>query len=247
MKPDIQVRSGELLKEYYANYLREIRGTKESTIKHYYDALNNISRRLKTLRMIENDIYEIRDIEYLETVRNTLYADKDFVETDTRGNRMYSAGLNNYIRFARGEGFANVGESANTFDIPSVPEEPTVSTTVVWKRSGILRNQVIAMANYSCEIDSKHISFIAEKTNKPYMEGHHAIPMKFQDEFSNSLDVYANIICLCPLCHRKIHYGMRAEKEKMSHQLYEMREARLDKSGLSLSRNEFTEIVVGEH
>ena len=32
-----------VLKEYYVKYLREVRGVKESTVKHYLDALNYIS------------------------------------------------------------------------------------------------------------------------------------------------------------------------------------------------------------
>lgn len=32
-----------VLKEYYAKYLKDVRKVKESTVKHYFDALNNIS------------------------------------------------------------------------------------------------------------------------------------------------------------------------------------------------------------
>lgn len=36
-----------VLKEYFGNYLLHIRGLSESSVRHYYDALNNVSRRLK--------------------------------------------------------------------------------------------------------------------------------------------------------------------------------------------------------
>ena len=33
-----------VLKEYYAKYLKDVRKVSDSTVKHYFDALNNISR-----------------------------------------------------------------------------------------------------------------------------------------------------------------------------------------------------------
>ena len=47
-----------VLKEYYARYLIEIKGVKQSTVRHYYDALNNISSRLKEKGLIKENIYE---------------------------------------------------------------------------------------------------------------------------------------------------------------------------------------------
>lgn len=35
-----------VLKEYYAKYLKDVRKVSDSTVKHYFDALNNISRYL---------------------------------------------------------------------------------------------------------------------------------------------------------------------------------------------------------
>ena len=54
-----------------------------------------------------------------------------------------------------------------------------------------------------------------------------------------SLDVYSNIICLCPLCHRKIHYGMENEKKIMLDSIYAKRSSRLAKSGIRMSQDEF--------
>lgn len=72
-----------------------------------------------------------------------------------------------------------------------------------------------------------------------YNGGHHALPMSLQDQFSVSLDVYSNIICLCPLCHRKIHYGMENEKKIMLDSIYAKRSSRLAKSGIRMSQDEF--------
>ena len=65
---------------------------------------------------------------------------------------------------------------------------------------------------YECEYDKEHESFISRKTNKPYMEAHHLIPMEFQRQFIDSIDIEENIICLCSRCHNKLHYGVHPEK-----------------------------------
>ncbi len=231
-----------VLKEYFEKYLITVRCNKAKTVAHYFDALNNISRRLKEKNLVKENIYEIADIEYLSQVKEILYADPDFTKMDDRGNRMYSAGLNNYYRFALGEGFAEMSENITNMDMPVEKEKSLITTQSVWKRSGILRNQVFVNAGYKCELDSSHETFISESTRKPYMEGHHAVPMSMQDDFSVSLDVYANIICLCPLCHRKIHYGLKTEKVYMLDKTYEERTARLENCCIQFSKREFVSL-----
>ena len=244
---EYQLMAGDrkkVLKEYYGRYLSEIRGLSLSSVKHYYDALNNISRRLKEKGLVQQDIYEIMDLDYLRDVREILYSDPEFVELNERGRRMYSSGLNNYCRFASGEELSGRRNSVTKMDTPFPIGKPTVLTRSAWKRSNILRLQALTFADFSCEINKNHETFIAESNNKPYMESHHAIPMKLQGTFEHSLDVYANIICLCPVCHRKIHYGLKSEKTRMIHQIFENRAERLTNSGIDLSRNEFTEVAL---
>lgn len=67
----------------------------------------------------------------------------------------------------------------------------------------------------------------------------HILDKSLQDQFSVSLDVYSNIVCLCPLCHRKIHYGMENEKKIMLDSIYAKRSSRLAKSGIRMSQDEF--------
>ena len=232
-----------ILKEYYARYLTDIRGLSFSSVKHYFDALNNISRKKKKKGLVQKDIYEIGDLEQLERVREILYADSDFMELNERGKRMYSAGLNNYYRFASGEGFQQAKDKICLLDVPMYPEDIRTVEQNLWKRSRIVRTQVIEFAGYSCEINAGHESFVAEKNKKPYMESHHAIPMRLQPQFHNSLDVYANIVCLCPLCHRRIHYGLKEEKRQMMNYIYTVREERLLRSGIKLSKQEFADLV----
>ena len=233
-----------VLKAYYGQYLREVRGNKESTVKHYYDALNNVSRRLKEKNIVKEDIYEIADLNELFTARDVLMADASFIDLDTRGNKMYSSGLKHYCQFAAGEGFNRVIDKVKQMDIPIEKVELTTHEQSVWKRSNILRTQALSFANYQCEIDAGHMTFIAESTGKQYMEGHHAIPMKMQDQFDHSLDIYANLICLCPICHRRIHYAILEDRKVMMEKIYFDRADRLAASGIILSKEEFIHAVV---
>ena len=242
--PDYNGNRRSVLQEYYGRYLSEVRGVKESTVCHYFDALNNISRRLKEKGLVKEDIYEIMNIDYLMYVSKVLKTDPDFVEADTRGRRMYSAGLNHYCKFANGEEMAGNADSLVKMDIPVSPEEPVIVEQTVWKRSNILRQQVLLAADYQCEIDKTHQTFISGATKKPYMEGHHAIPMKLQEHFEHSLDVYANIVCLCPICHRRIHHGIDSDKAMLMNQIYAKRKDRLANSGIMLSREEFSSLVI---
>ncbi len=45
---DVNSNRKSILKTYYAKYLKDVRGLTDSSVNHYYDALNNISKRLKT-------------------------------------------------------------------------------------------------------------------------------------------------------------------------------------------------------
>ena len=241
-----KVSSGHdaVLKEYYARYLTDVRGLSQSSVRHYFDALNNISRRLKDKNLVKKDIYEIQDLEQLGYVREILYADVEFIELNERGRRMYSAGFNNYYRFASGAGFKEAKDKILLLDIPVEPEDAIVVEHKLWKRSNIIRTQAIEYAGYLCEIDGEHKTFVAEKNKMPYMESHHAIPMKLQPNFGKSLDIYANVVCLCPICHKRIHYGVKDDKKRMIDTIYSKRAERLANSGIKLSRTEFTELVL---
>ncbi len=133
----------------------------------------------------------------------------------------------------------------SAYDVPIVPEDAVIVEQTVWRRSGILRIQAIEMAGYECEMNPSHQTFISGSTNKPYMEGHHALPMNAQVHFQVSLDIYANIICLCPICHRKMHYGLLDDRVDMIRHIYNKRASRLAHSGIEISRDDFVDIAVG--
>ena len=233
-----------ILMTYYAKYLKEIRGVSDSTVKHYQGALNHISRYLVKKEKLKETVYEIQNIESLERIREYLYADPEFLALDKRGHQMYSAGLNNYFKFAEGVGFYNIHNYIQVMDIEMPAKEKYTYLSDAWRRSSIIKMQSIEAAGYRCEIDGMHETFTAKSTGRPYMEGHHALSMKYQNKFSKSLDVYANIICLCPICHRLLHYGIAVEKETVLDKIYFDRSKRLTACGIKISKEDFKKLAM---
>lgn len=88
-------------------------------------------------------------------------------------------------------------------------------------------------ADFLCEIDGEHPSFIRRKNNHNYVEPHHLVPMKYSDDFDVSLDVPANIVSLCSNCHNEIHYGR--DYEQLVEKLYEKHKGLLQKAGSNIT------------
>lgn len=233
-----------VLMTYYVKYLKEIRKVSDSSVRHYQDALRYISKYLVQKEKLKQSVYEIQDIGELEIIRTYLYSDADFMALDKRGHQMYSAGFNNYYKFASGEGFTDIHKQIELLDTEVPVADKTTTVNSSWKRSSIIKVQSIESAGYLCEVNSGHTTFTARSTGKQYMEGHHILPMKIQDKFNKSLDIYANVICLCPICHRMLHYGIEADKNTVLDKIYFDRADRLASSGLAIGKSDFKALVV---
>lgn len=146
-------------------------------MNHYLDAINWISKYLVNKGLLQASLYEILDLELLDQLTGILLKDSSFIEMNKRGHQMYTVGLNNYLRFAKGEGFERIGSQVVLMDAPMDMPGSTTSLVKKQKRSGIIKEQSLKLAQYECEIDAYHKTFTAERTEKPYMEGHHSIPL----------------------------------------------------------------------
>ena len=92
----------------------------------------------------------------------------------------------------------------------------------------------LKLANYECIFDKEHKYFISNTTSRNYVEAHHIIPMKYYDDFTKSIDNEANIVALCPICHRCLHYGKFEDKKILLKRLYDEHIKNLIKVGLGL-------------
>lgn len=91
----------------------------------------------------------------------------------------------------------------------------------------------LSYAEFKCEIDQNHDTFIRRKTDQPYTEAHHLVPMAKQASFNASLDVEENVVSLCSNCHNRIHYGKDADQ--LIKYLFEKRKEELKKVGINIT------------
>ncbi len=101
-----------------------------------------------------------------------------------------------------------------------------------YRRNPQKAQNALNKADYRCEVDPNHQTFIAKASGRRFVEAHHLIPLSKQDGYLVSLDVEANIIALCPNCHKKIHLGEISERNAMQRGLIEKRKDRLRLCGI---------------
>ncbi len=128
-------------------------------------------------------------------------------------------------------------EKANT----RIPEKNFSSYSTKYKVDARISKTVLKENDYVCEIEKltgeKHKTFNTTRGIQ-YMEGHHLIPMKAQKDFNENIDRSNNICCLCPNCHRAIHYGSIEEKSKRLKLLYYKKIKNLIKDGIEIDFDE---------
>ncbi len=107
--------------------------------------------------------------------------------------------------------------------------------------SSILKKKALERANYRCELEdicncSTHY-FTNKKNNKNYVELHHLIPREFSNDFEKSIEQIENYVCLCPRCHRFIHFAVDRERKMVLHYLYLKRIGSLKMKGIGIEES----------
>lgn len=97
-----------------------------------------------------------------------------------------------------------------------------------------LGKEAIRDNGYRCSVNAGHDTFL-KSDGTTYMEVHHIIPLIQQKNFKCKLDTKANIVPLCPNCHRKLHYGRSEDIEIILQDLFGKKEEALKKSGLDIT------------
>lgn len=98
----------------------------------------------------------------------------------------------------------------------------------------------LRLAEYKCECDRTHETFIRRKDETPYTEPHHLVPLCCHASFDVSLDVEENIVSLCSHCHNKLHYGRDIGETLQT--LYDARKDLLASAGIDISFSELLRI-----
>ncbi|WP_052690468.1 HNH endonuclease [Vibrio vulnificus] len=119
---------------------------------------------------------------------------------------------------------------------PQAQGGKTQVSSTRYPRSPAKAADAIKRSKYTCQFDSGHVSFISGASSKPYVEVHHLIPLSHSGKFEVSLDVPANLIVLCPNCHRAIHFGTSDTKKEYLAKFFEERRGTLEESGITLDQ-----------
>lgn len=242
--PLIEANSPYAIGRLFDRHLREA-DLSESSIRHYRTGLNTINRLIAEHRdaFAFSNVFEPATIEELAALRDAIRALPAFVELNRRGNNMYSAALNHFVTFVE-RSFETV-EVEQLPDAPQpVPEHLPPVARAARPGNDIIVRQSLGAAHRMCEYEISHVSFLTE-SGVVYMEGHHLIPVRLQPQFSVGLHVWANVVCLCPLCHRQIHYGTRDARRALFGRLFDGREARLRASGIDQPKEVLMEMACG--
>jgi len=122
--------------------------------------------------------------------------------------------------------------------IPQKPEYVTQRGRQKLKLKPEIAAYCLKQAKYKCGVDVSHTTFISRITANNYVEAHHLVPLRYQYIFRKSLDNPANIIALCPNCHRLLHHATSVEKQGCLRKLFDVPRKRLLKSmGIDVAIN----------
>lgn len=206
----------------------------------YYDALN-IPNTKNLIADLKDLLYEYEKVKNLISNRTAdefndfilLSSDNKFLDTtdeDINFNLKAEEIVNNNFK-------AIEIIPKDIIDKPVNAPNPILKSngSKIWPRNANTAANSLIHSEYKCSFNAAHSSFTSNKTNKPYMELHHLIPLSEQDNFKVSLDVEANIVSLCSNCHNCIHYGIAEEKLIILKKLFFIRKDRLLQCGICIT------------
>lgn len=107
-------------------------------------------------------------------------------------------------------------------------------------KDGRISKAALVREKYTCQVSQDHYTFQTAR-GVPYMEGHHLIPCTitnaeyFMAQSGKNIDCLENIICLCPTCHRAVHFGDNPTKEVLVKAMYAQHAEQLAQAGIIIT------------
>ena len=124
----------------------------------------------------------------------------------------------------------------SVLNVDNIPQEIQIERYAI-KRDNTIGAKALKDADYLCEFNHEHNTFIAKSNGRQYMEAHHIIPFNqsqhIWEKYRVNIDCPNNIVSLCPICHRAIHLGEFEVKLKILKKLYDLRVDKIRDMGLS--------------
>ena len=201
----------------------------------------------------------VKDLKSMKTVEQIeqLVKMPDFPKFNKETDHFYSATFSAFKRYVKvvvkSEVEEQIDDDLNNFlqqgiiniEGKKLVNKPTkrkskqnIKGTFTYPRSELEMMRAKVNSNWECEVSASHKTFINEKLNKPFVEGHHLIPMSAQEQFENTIDFADNIVTLCPNCHRKIHYGLQEDKYRIIQLFYNKRKNLFPEYGIEITLND---------
>lgn len=112
--------------------------------------------------------------------------------------------------------------------------QPVIQTRYAYPRQLALAKSECENADYRCRVDGSHQSFISGTNGKPFVEVHHLVPLGQQYNYTVTLDCAANLVALCPNCHRQLHYGEVTGRNVLLEKLLAIRKEKLAAAGIDI-------------
>lgn len=213
----------------------------------YYDKSN-----IPTTEILINDLEELlKEYEKVKTLISNRTTDEfnDFILLNS--DNMFLDTYDEDTKFTlTAQEIISTSSKSNKLNFKEIIDKPiTVPNPIIksdkskqWPRNANIAANSLIHSGYKCSFNPNHISFTSNKTNKPYMEPHHLIPISQQSKFDFSLDVEANIVSLCSNCHNCIHYGIQEEKLIILKKLFIERKDRLHECGINITFDELLDM-----
>lgn len=237
---EFYIRRSSTIFEFYKNHILEL---EHNIPEHFEISKSSLDSSTIHKKFILNYPYNnIENNEFINWAINRCITIKKNIEMIDKQLEKTEL-INSYEDDKLQIKIAKIKKAKNHFEytdeIIPLPEFKEINGIKVYKRDKQRAINALNHANYSCEIDIKHMCFLRKDGITPYTEAHHLIPLAFQYKFKNSLDIEENIVSLCSNCHNEIHYGFNAKK--LISKLFEERKDILKAKGINITIDELYE------
>ena len=91
------------MKERFSDWLKTNSELKPESCAKYVRAVKQISKEMEEKGVISLPLYSIKSSNAFKETMDKILEDKDFIEKNERGNRMYSCGLEYYFKFLQSQ------------------------------------------------------------------------------------------------------------------------------------------------
>lgn len=235
-------------KEEFIMCMEKYSERSDNTISKYSSAISTISRELTDYFGENINLYNLSEPSHIDSIEQKYLSIEELREKNERGNNMYTCSLKWYKKYLE-------DNIKKTFFIKDYSEKYVQTYKKktkgkftqkdglkYWYRDRAVVQNVINLSESKCEYDDSHQYFISNKTGRNYVAGHHLIPMKFQEFFDYSIDTEANVVSLCVVCHKILHFGKFEDKVDILNVLYEKRKEKLKLSGIDINLDKLISI-----